>query len=213
MHCFWPRTAAWIDSLVVDLGLLRLPVNRPVELVPGIWRSNQPTPWRLKRLAANGFQSVLNLRGVGHSGSFHLERYYCDQLGLRLFSLKLSSRRPPTQAQWAQLLHILDEAPKPLLVHCKSGADRAGLVAALVQLRSGATVPTAQKQLSLRYLHIKQAATGMMDYIIERFDLERKPGQSLDAWLADGYDRERLVREFKTQGKGSWLVEWVLRRE
>ena len=49
----------------------------------------------------------------------------------------------------------------PVLVHCKSGADRAGLFAALfLILREGATVAEAREELSPRYGHFRHAKTG-----------------------------------------------------
>ncbi|MHA7878150.1 MAG: protein tyrosine phosphatase family protein [Saccharospirillum sp.] len=214
LHRFWPRLAAWADLLVVDLGLLRLPVNRPVEVVPGIWRSNQPTPWRLKALARKGFKSVLNLRGEGHSGAYHLEKYWCERLGLELHSIKLSSRRPPTLAQYEAVTQVLSTAPRPLLLHCKSGADRAGLVAAVAAIQSGVPTPQAKQQLSLRYLHIKQASTGMMDHFIEAYETsERREPLSLDDWMHRLYDREAVQQSFKTKGPGRWFVDRLLKRE
>lgn len=214
MHRIGPRLAAWADLLVVDLGLLRLPVNRPVEVVPGIWRSNQPTPWRLKRLAQRGFKSVLNLRGEGHSGAFHLESYWCEQLGLELHSYKLSSRRAPNTTQLAAVLAVLDAAPKPLLLHCKSGADRAGLVSALACIAAGRPVGESKDQLSLKYLHIKQASTGMMDHFLESFETaERTTGIGFQQWLRSEYDRESMQKSFKPKGWSSWFVDRVMRRE
>lgn len=214
MHRMTPNMAAWVDLMVVDLGLLRLPFNRPEEVVPGIWRSNQPTPWRLRTLQKRGLQSVLNLRGEGKSGSFYLEQYCCSQTGMALHSLKLSSRRAPSMEQLRQLRHVFDTAPRPLLLHCKSGADRAGLVSALFMLWSGQPVAVAKKQLSLRYLHIKQAETGMMDWFLDTYESAfLATGIGFDDWLHKVYDRDQMAADFKPEGVLSWFVEHLLRRE
>jgi len=214
MHRPLARLAAWIDLLVVDLGLLRAPVNRPCEIAPGVWRSNQPTPLRLRAIARRGFKSVLNLRGEGRSGAFHLEQYHAEKSGLRLVSLKLSSRRPPTIDQVDQLLAVFSEAPKPMLLHCKSGADRAGLVSALYLIHIGVSATEAKKQLSLRFLHIKSAATGMMDHFIEGFEQE-EIARDVDftTWLHEDYDRNLMIKTFNSDRKNNWLVDKVLRRE
>lgn len=48
-----------------------------------------------------------------------------------------------TSAQITELLGIIRDGPKPLLVHCKSGADRAGLVLALYLFADeGVSAPT-----------------------------------------------------------------------
>lgn len=206
--------AAWVDMLVVDLGLLRLPVNRPEEVVPGVWRSNQPAPWRLKRLADQGFHSVLNLRGESQSGSFHLERHYCEQYGLGLTSVRLSSRRPPQIDRLLQVVNTLNQAPKPLLLHCKSGADRAGLIAAIAVLLAGEDVNLARTQLSLKYFHIKQASTGMMDHVIETYiKAHAETGVTFQEWVTHEYDPAKVAASFHSSGLLTFLVDRVLRRE
>lgn len=214
MHQRLPRLAAWFDMLVIDLGLLRLPVNRPVEVVPGIWRSNQPSPWRLKHLAENGFKTVLNLRGEGQSGSYHLEHYYCEQLGLALNSVRLSSRRPPPVDRLEYVIKVLLEAPRPILLHCKSGADRAGLIAAMAVLMERQDVDSARAQLSLKYFHIKQASTGMMDHVIEKYiEAHSETGVSLEEWVSSRYDPDKVAASFSSRGPLTFLVDRVLRRE
>lgn len=48
-------------------------------------------------------------------------------------------------------------APKPLLIHCESGADRSGLAAALyLAAISGAGEEVAEEQLGLKYGHISE---------------------------------------------------------
>lgn len=210
----WARFFAWLDLLIVDLGLLRLPVNRPEEVVPGIWRSNQPTPWRLRALAKRGFRSVINLRGEGRSGAFYLERYHSQRLGLELHSLKMSSRRAPTVEQLAVLHGWLEQAPKPLLLHCKSGADRAGLAAAISLLLQGAEPEQAEQQLSWRYLHLRNASTGMMDHFIQSYARDGySNGVSYRDWVEQSYDRELIRQSFRPSRRWSWLTDRLLRRE
>ncbi len=56
----------------------------------------------------------------------------------------------------AELLDIVRRAPKPLLVHCISGADRTGLVAALYRFAiTGASAAVADRELSLIYGHFR----------------------------------------------------------
>jgi protein tyrosine phosphatase (PTP) superfamily phosphohydrolase (DUF442 family) len=102
-----------------------------------------------------GIKSVLNLRGA-HKG----ESWYDDEmaaagaLGLAHFDYPLSAKRFVTNQQIEDILGILRQAPKPLLIHCKSGADRAGLVAALYRYSdTGASAAQADQELSLVYGH------------------------------------------------------------
>jgi protein tyrosine/serine phosphatase len=53
------------------------------------------------------------------------------------------------------ILAILRQTPKPLVIHCRSGADRAGLIAALYLVAmEGQRAETAVQQLSLFYGHV-----------------------------------------------------------
>src|SRR5438105_1672086 len=66
----------------------------------------------------------------------------------------LSAHSFVTRQQIDEVLNIIRNAPKPLLVHCTSGADRSGLVSALYRLADeGASVDQADRQLSLIYGH------------------------------------------------------------
>jgi protein tyrosine/serine phosphatase len=103
----------------------------------------------------HGIRSILNLRGA-HPG----EAWYDDEvavsqaLGVAHYDYGLSAYRVVTNGQISEILDILRYAPKPLLVHCKSGADRAGLVSALYRFAGeGASADQADQQLSMLYGH------------------------------------------------------------
>jgi protein tyrosine phosphatase (PTP) superfamily phosphohydrolase (DUF442 family) len=81
-----------------------------------------------------GLRSIINLRGAHGYGSYALEKEACEKLGMALHDVKLYSRTPPEIEE----VHAMDELFKtieyPALLHCKSGADRAGLGAALYRI-------------------------------------------------------------------------------
>src|SRR5207237_10080268 len=98
-------------------------------------------------------KSVLNLRGA-HAGQpwYDEEIAAAGELGLAHFDYPLSAKRFVTSQQIDDILDIMRQAPKPLLIHCKSGADRTGLVAALYRFaETGAAA--ADGELSLLYGH------------------------------------------------------------
>jgi protein tyrosine/serine phosphatase len=112
-------------------------------------------------------KSILNLRGA-HPG----ESWYDDEIaaaqeaGIRHYDYPMSAKRRLTKAQIEPILDIVRNAPKPLLIHCKSGADRAGLVSALFRLAIEQASPEeADQQLSLRYGHFPYltSKSGAMD--------------------------------------------------
>ena len=100
-------------------------------------------------------RSVLNLRGAHPGQGWYDEEISVSQaLDVAHYDYGLSAHRFVTRQQIAEVLDIIRAAPKPLLVHCKSGADRSGLVSALYRLADeGASVEQADRQLSLIYGH------------------------------------------------------------
>jgi protein tyrosine/serine phosphatase len=112
-------------------------------------------------------KSVLNLRGA-HAGQswYDDEIAAADELGLAHFDYPLSAKRFVTSQQIDEILDIVRKAPKPLLIHCKSGADRSGLVAALYRFsEAGASAVEADRELSLIYGHFPYltSRSGAMD--------------------------------------------------
>jgi protein tyrosine/serine phosphatase len=102
-----------------------------------------------------GIKSILNLRG-GHlsDGWYADEIEVSNALGVTHFDYPISARRRVSGEQIAEILSILRAAPKPLLIHCRSGADRSGLVAALFRLEVEHAEPSeADRQLSLAFGH------------------------------------------------------------
>lgn len=120
------------------------------------YRSAQLTGTELHGVIRDhGIRSILNLRG-GHPG----QSWYDDEvaesqaLGVAHYDYGLSAYRVVTPEQIGEILDIVRRAPKPLLVHCKSGADRVGLISALYRLENeGASPAEADDQLSLAYGH------------------------------------------------------------
>jgi protein tyrosine/serine phosphatase len=102
-----------------------------------------------------GIKSVLNLRGA-HAGEawYDGEMAAAGDLSLAHYDYPLSAKRFVTAQQINEILAIVRRAPKPLLIHCKSGADRAGLVAALYRFaETGASAADADRELTLVYGH------------------------------------------------------------
>jgi protein tyrosine/serine phosphatase len=126
--------------------------------------SKTETRWAVREYA---IKSVLNLRGA-HAGQswYDDEIAAAGELGLAHFDYPLSAKRFVTSQQIEEVLVIVRKAPKPLLIHCKSGADRAGLVAALYRFaETGASAAEADRELSLVYGHFPYltSRSGAMD--------------------------------------------------
>jgi protein tyrosine/serine phosphatase len=100
-------------------------------------------------------------------------------------------------------------------MHCKSGADRAGLMSALyLHVRRGVPIAEAKRELSLKYGHLRQADTGVLDSFFEQYlaDNARTPMAFYD-WVETVYDSAELKRSFRAKGWANRLINSVLRRE
>jgi len=98
----------------------------------------------------------------------------------------------------------MEKIPKPFVLHCKSGADRAGLVSALYLIViKKLSVAEAKKQLSFKYLHLDFTKTGILDYILDVF-AERSLIENIDfcEWLQKEYNADILNSSFKSR------IEW-----
>lgn len=209
------RRDATIDMLLFDHGLLRIVWRNEAEVAPGVWRSNQPDPRAIRSLARRGFRSILNLRGATEYGSYLLEAEACRAAGIELVNLKFSSRTLPTRAEILELDALFDQLPKPLLMHCKSGADRSGFAAALyLLLHEGATPEAALAHLTWRHLHFGAGSTGILRFMIERYaaDARRSPTSFRD-WVSTRYDPVALTAAYRSSRAASLVTDCLLRRE
>lgn len=199
-----------------DHGFLRVKFHNMHEVGPGMWRSNQPDPKRLAALADEGFKTILNLRGTQPGRPYYdLEHHVAAQLGLTVVDLPWGSREAPFVDRIERLIEVFDEIEYPALMHCKSGADRAGVVAVLYKLlKEGAPFEEAVDQLSLKYLHVKQGKTGMLDHFFEQYR-QRNAREPIDflTWVRTEYHRQACHDSFMASWWGSMLTERLLRRE
>lgn len=187
------RRAAWWHFQLNDHAFLRLWWTNLDQIAPGVWRSNQPSPGRLADWARRlGLKTVVNLRGSPQEGFYLFEVEATEALGLTRIDLNFSARSAPYDYQLLELLDVLEGMQKPALIHCKSGADRTGLAAALYLLVvEGRPLAEALEQLSLRYMHLSKSKTGIMDEILLCYGEEAR-GRSFRQWVIEDYDRERM---------------------
>jgi protein tyrosine phosphatase (PTP) superfamily phosphohydrolase (DUF442 family) len=147
--------------------------------------------------------------------SWPLQREACERLGLTLVEFKARSRGAPERETILKAKDFFDGIAYPALIHCKSGADRAGLVAALYLIvHEGRPVREALSQLSLRYGHFRFAKTGILDAFFERYLTEGEPqGLTFLEWAERVYDPDALERDFRPSFWPDLLVDRILRRE
>ena len=205
----------YFEMLVLDYGIMRVLYNNRHRISPEAWRSAQPAPHQIRHAARKGVKTVINLRGDQSFGTTWLEEQACRQNGLTLVNFKLRSRAAPSRAELHATRDLLGSIEYPVLIHCKSGADRAGLMSVLFRhIRQGVPIEKAKRELSLRYGHIRQADTGVLDHFFDSYlaDNAREPIEFWE-WVDTRYDEEEVNRSFKAKPLANRLVNKVLARE
>ncbi|MGQ0457837.1 MAG: fused DSP-PTPase phosphatase/NAD kinase-like protein [Hyphomicrobium sp.] len=206
----------YIDMLTADFGIVRALFNNRHQISPDIWRSAQPAPRHIALLARRGVKTVINLRGRDQSpGTQWLEERACARNGVRLVNLRLRSRAAPTREELLEMRDALVRVAYPIAIHCKSGADRAGLMSAIARhVHDGAPIAEARGQLALRFGHIRQAETGVLGAVFDQYlkDNARRPIAFWD-WVERDYDPDAIAERFQAKRWATRLVNSVLRRE
>ncbi|MEL6978336.1 MAG: tyrosine-protein phosphatase [Pseudomonadota bacterium] len=213
------RFKAWASMFFVDHGFFRYAYLNLWRIDAQAYRSAQPGPRHIRRVARLGVKTIVNLRGGREFGSYPLEREACAREGLAYEEIRLWSRQAPPLETLEALEELLDRIEYPALFHCKSGADRAGVMSALYLVLRGAPATEAKRQLSLKFGHVRQSKTGVLDVFIERFAQAQEEaaarGETLSFmdWARRDYDFRALNKEVKTKAWANWLVDGLLDRE
>lgn len=209
------RRNAWLDAMFIDHAILRFWWTNFAAVKEGeLYRSNHPTPGTLIAFTRKaGLKSLINLRGKTGNGSDALSREMAGRLGLDFYDMAMESRGAPHRDRVLRLAEIYQNMRGPALVHCKSGADRAGLAAGIYILLKGGTVADAMSQLSLKYGHVKQAKTGILDEFFATYGREGEGKKPFLDWVRDDYDEQDLRDRYKTGTIADFINDKILRRE
>lgn len=199
-----------------DHGFLRMSFQNLHQISHEMWRSNQPSPRQIADHARiRGIKTILNLRGESPKGYYLLEKEACEAAGIELVDFQVFSRDTPSKETILAANELFQTIAYPALMHCKSGADRAGLMAVLYKLlREGVPVETAQDQLAMKYLHIRHGKTGVLDAVFEvyRSFNAAQPIPFLD-WVDRHYDPVAIKSAFLRSGAAKMRIDELLGRE
>ncbi|KXG86828.1 fused DSP-PTPase phosphatase/NAD kinase-like protein [Agrobacterium bohemicum] len=141
----------------VYFGVLQMSGNFHEVIAGQLYRSSQLTEKQLSDyVTANGIKTIINLRGEnGQSAWYRNETATAEKLGVQHVDFGMSAYKQLGPERVAKLIQIMRDAPKPILLHCKSGADRTGLAAAIYVNRvAGMNEDTAEQQLSIWFGHV-----------------------------------------------------------
>lgn len=151
-----------------------------------------------------GIKTILNLRGPNPDQDWYRAELAAS-IGAKIahIDLPMASDQWLSHEQARSLVDVLDSCEYPVLVHCEFGAERTGLVSAIVKLMEpGGTLEAARDQFSIRYmfLPIKDGKV-MLGHLqqYERWLKSRRLAHSPEEfrrWLARDYKPGSPSREY-----------------
>lgn len=215
-----PTRRKWVRCAVAGAVLLALlPVGAEVfrvyaglndhEVVPGrVYRTAQPSEGDMAKLVAKDhIRTVLNLRGSAPWDDWYKQECRATfAAGVSQEDVTLSAHTLPFPSELKRVIEVLDRSEYPILIHCKQGADRTGLVSAMVLLLyTDATLPEARRQLLPRYGHWEVVRTANMERFFDLYE------QRLTA-DADTHSPERFRRWVLSEycpGPARSHLQWV----
>lgn len=155
------------------------------EVKPGVYRSPQAGEDRIaRRIEHNGIRTVVCLRG-GEGGAASQRAALGTKVAFR--HVPISARRAPPPEALLELWDVAEHAERPLLVHCRAGADRTGLACAIVVLHDTGDLAQAKSELALiPYGHTGLLGTSAMDDVFEQFELHAA-SMTFPDWVRDVY--------------------------
>lgn len=161
-------------------------------VTPEVARSAQPYIGFYRAfLRAHGFRAIINLRGENRTRYWwQVEKRAADRLKIRHFNVRLSSRLLPARASLIELADAFERAPRPVLVKCSGGQDRASFAAAVCLLLVGGegAQDAAKAQFAFwPYLHWPRLNQTWMQHF-PAFAGENIGSAGFDEWLKKSYD-------------------------
>lgn len=183
--------AAGVEAYCVFLGS-----NFHTIIPSRVYRSAQLSATELEQtLLAKGIRTVVNLRGCCDPNPWYLdESRVTNRLNVCQEDICFSAGHLPSVSEVRRLAEVLDRTEYPILLHCRRGADRTGMTAAVVLLlQSPGSLRHARTQLGLRYGHVALGRPANLDRFLDLYaewlqseGLAHAPA-TFRRWLKDDY--------------------------
>lgn len=133
-----------------------------------------------KHIVSQNLKTFVNLRGPNPDKDWYrTESNIAKKNGITLIDIPLSSSERIRPDQARTYIDLINQAPKPLLIHCLNGSDRTGFISAVYLIQNGVDEITASHQLALRYGHFPYGPwsdTKAMDESLNDFINTLQPG-------------------------------------
>jgi protein tyrosine/serine phosphatase len=185
-HTLWSLNRTRLPGLLILIGAgflggylvtIQYKGNVHTIIAGQAYRSNQPDPGRIASLhKLYGIKTIINLRGAEPGAKWYDEEVAASKtLGIQHTDYAMSSSRQLTAERSRELIALMQNAEKPILIHCKAGSDRTGLAAALyVAAIAKGGERKAEGQMSIAYGHfgIPFSPTYAMEQSFEAIEAE-----------------------------------------
>jgi len=131
-------------------------------------------------IIAQNIKTVVNLRGANPEKDWYkTEASITQKNGVKLIDIPLSSSQRIKPDEARAYVDLINNSPKPVLVHCLNGSDRTGFISAVYLIQNGVDEITAARQLAIRYGHFPHGPwidTKAMDESLADFISTLQPG-------------------------------------
>jgi protein tyrosine phosphatase (PTP) superfamily phosphohydrolase (DUF442 family) len=190
--------AWWIGDVLLGSNLHTVIAGR-------VYRGAQPSEASLERvIQAYGIRTIVNLRGCGNPQAWYFDECTVAQRhGIGLEDISFSATHLPAPGELRSLLEVLERTEYPIFLHCRHGADRTGLAAAIVlALQEEVPYRQARGALGLYYGHLSFGRTGLLDRFFDLYEewLEETGQEHTPARF-----RHWIVQEYR----GGWCAGGV----
>lgn len=195
-----------VTLLLTALGTYQLFFSERIEtVVKGrIYRSAQLSGNALEKLVREkGIRTVINLRGGSRDAEWHRrEHEITEKNNIALYDFTISPHDLPGYSVLQSIVDALSRSERPVLIHCRRGSDRTGMVSALaLALEQDAPLADLQKQFSWRYgvfPFYRSVGPRLFSQYEEWLAGKKRPHNksNLIYWVENGYVDEQGNLEF-----------------
>lgn len=172
----------WRRGILLVASLLYFPLLEVLRVTAGpnfhevtparLYRSAQLSGAELSSIARRfDIKTIINLRNACPAEPWYQdETITARELGIEHHDLNFSAYLWPAPQELRKLVAILESCPRPVLIHCRRGADRTGLATSLAWLydQPEAADPT-RSLLSWRFGHVSAGKVTVLDRVFTEY--------------------------------------------
>ncbi len=154
--------------IIYRTSVFRISQNFAVVEDGKLFRSAQLKTNELEEtIKKHGIKTVISLRGwPGKTAYYDAEAETLARLNTKFLALDFDDKFFPTEKELKRLFNAFEHGEYPMLIHCRVGADRTGMVAALYQQAyMKKSVDESLRQLTFKYWHVPLFKPAMTSFV------------------------------------------------